>query len=301
MTDNDDTNLDALVDTGWVAAHLDDPTVRLVEADIDTQLYAAGHIPGAVALDWRTDLQSQRIRDVVSGSELEALLAARGIASDTTVVFYGDRSNRYAACAYWLFKLYGHRDCRIMDGGRTKWEAEGRPFSHATPDYPHSDYQAEAADLAIRAFRDQTLAQIFAGLPLVDVRSREEYAGIPASGHPVRRPLGTDDDPHASAQRAGHIPTARNVPWTAAINADGTFRTATELREIYRQQGICPDQPVITYSRIGARSAHSWFVLHELLGYPQVRNYDGSWSEWGSLVRAPIAWEEFDGSHRETP
>jgi thiosulfate/3-mercaptopyruvate sulfurtransferase len=272
-------NPDVLVETDWVAAHLDDPKVRLVESDEDVLLYEVGHIPGAVKLDWHTDQQSQLIRDFVTREEFEQLMSARGIANDTTVVFYGDRNNWYAAYTYWLFKMYGHADCRLMNGGRAKWEAEGRPYSREVPQYPATEYHAQEADLSIRAFRDEVLAHMQAGKPLVDVRSPDEYTG---------KVIHMANYPQEGAQRAGHIPTAQNIPWATAANEDGTFKSADELRAIYTGKGITPDQPVVAYCRIGERSAHTWFVLTQLLGYPDVRNYDGSWTEWGSLVRAPI-------------
>jgi thiosulfate/3-mercaptopyruvate sulfurtransferase len=289
MTASNYTNPDVLVDTSWVAAHLDDPTVRLVEAVAAARRHETGHIPGAVLLDWRTDLQSETIRDFVTREEFEERMAARGIASDTTVVLYGGHDNRHAACAYWLFKLYGHRDCRILNGGRAQWEAEGRSCTRQTPDYPRSAYQARPADLSIRAFRDQVLAHVYASQPLIDARSPEEYKGEAAH---------TAQYPGESAQRAGHIPSARNVPWSCAINGSGTFKDAVELRALYQAQGLNPDQPVIAYSHTGARSAHTWFVLTQLLGYPDVRNYDGSWAEWGGLVRAPIEREHSAGTNR---
>ncbi len=273
------TNPDVLVETDWVAAHLDDPKVRLVESDEDVLLYELGHIPGAVKLDWHTDQQSQLIRDFVTKEEFEALLAARGIANDTTVVFYGDRNNWYAAYTYWLFTMYGHQDCRLMNGGRAKWEAEGRAYTRDVPTHAPTTYTAQEADLSIRAFRDEVLAHMQANKPLIDVRSPDEYSG---------KVLHMANYPQEGAQRAGHIPTAQNIPWATAANPDGTFKSAGELREIYQGKGITPDQPVVAYCRIGERSAHTWFVLTQLLGYPDVRNYDGSWTEWGSLVRAPI-------------
>lgn len=272
-------NPEALVSTEWVAAHLDDPKVRLVESDEDVLLYETGHIPGAVKLDWHTDQQSQLIRDFVTKEEFEELLASRGIANDTTVVFYGDRNNWYAAYTYWLFRMYGHRDLRLMDGGRAKWEAEGRPYTREVATYPRTTYRAQEADESIRAFRDQVLEHFQAGKPLIDVRSPQEYRG---------EVIHMANYPQEGAQRAGHIPTAKNIPWASAANEDGTFKSVAELREIYGGQGITPDQPVVAYCRIGERSAHTWFVLTQLLGYPDVRNYDGSWTEWGSLVRAPI-------------
>ena len=278
-TTSEYTHPEALVSTEWVAAHLDDPKVRLVESDEDVLLYETGHIPGAVKLDWHTDQQSQLIRDFVTKEEFEALLASRGIANDTTVVFYGDRNNWYAAYTFWLFRMYGHGDLRLMDGGRAKWEAEGRPYTREMSTYPQARYTAKEADESLRAFRDEVLEHFQAGRPLIDVRSPQEYSG---------EVIHMASYPQEGAQRAGHIPTAKNIPWATAANADGTFKGASELREIYGGQGITPDQPVIAYCRIGERSAHTWFVLTQLLGYPDVRNYDGSWTEWGSLVRAPI-------------
>ena len=272
-------NPDVLVSTEWVSQHLDDPKVRIVESDEDVLLYEVGHIPGAVNLDWHTDEQDPVMRDFVDKAGFERLMSSRGIANDTTVVFYGDKNNWYAAYTFWLFKLYGHQDCRIMDGGRAKWEAEGRPLTREASSYPATQYRAQEPDLSIRAFRDQVLAHQQAGRPLIDVRSPDEYSG---------KLLHMANYPQEGAQRGGHIPTAKNIPWGTAANADGTFKSAAELREIYGGRGVTPDQPVIAYCRIGERSAHTWFALTQLLGYPDVRNYDGSWTEWGSLVRAPI-------------
>ncbi len=272
-------NADVLVETDWVAQHLNDPKVRIVESDEDVLLYELGHIPGAVKIDWHTDEQDPVVRDFIGKEGFERLMSARGIANDTTVVFYGDRNNWYAAYTYWLFKMYGHRDCRIMNGGRAKWEAEGRPLTREVSQYPPTEYRAQEPDESIRAFRDEVLEHMKAGKPLVDVRSPEEYSGQLVS---------MANYPQEGAQRAGHIPGAKNIPWATAANPDGTFKSAGELREIYEGKGITPDQPVVAYCRIGERSAHTWFVLTQLLGYPDVRNYDGSWTEWGSLVRAPI-------------
>jgi thiosulfate/3-mercaptopyruvate sulfurtransferase len=276
-----------LVETDWVAEHLDDPKVRLVESDEDVLLYEVGHIPGAVKIDWHEDEQDQVTRDFISKEQFEQLLSSRGIANDTTVVFYGDRNNWYAAYTYWLFKMYGHQDCRIMNGGRAKWEAEGRPLVRDVPQHPPTEYKAQEADLSIRAFRDQVLEHIQSGNPLIDVRSPDEYTG---------KVIHMANYPQEGAQRAGHVPTAQNIPWATAANPDGTFKSAQELREIYGGRGITPDKPVVAYCRIGERSAHTWFVLTQLLGYPDVRNYDGSWTEWGSLVRAPIAKGEDPGT-----
>ena len=280
-------NPDALVETEWVAAHLDDPQVRLVESDEDVLLYEAGHLPGAVKIDWHEDEQDQVRRDFIDKAGFEQLMSSRGIANDTTVVFYGDRNNWYAAYTYWLFKMYGHRDCRIMNGGRAKWEAEGRPLTREVRSYPPTEYHAQEADLSIRAFRDQVLEQLRAGKPLVDVRSPDEYTG---------KVIHMANYPQEGAQRAGHIPTAKNIPWATAANEDGTFKSPEQLREIYAGRGVTPEQPVIAYCRIGERSAHTWFVLTQLLGYSDVKNYDGSWTEWGSLVRAPIAKGEDPGT-----
>jgi thiosulfate/3-mercaptopyruvate sulfurtransferase len=270
-----------LVSTQWVADHFDDPGVRILESDEDLLLYELGHIPGALKLDWETQMQQPVIRDFVDKAGFEQLCRERGIANDTTVVFYGDRNNWYATYGYWLFRYYGHDDVRVMDGGRAKWEAEGRPWTREVPSYPETDYTAQEPDGSIRAFRDDVMAQIRAGDPaLVDVRSPQEYTGelLHAVGYPQE-----------GAQRAGHIKGAQNVPWGAAVNEDGTFKPADELKALYEGKGLTPDKAVIAYCRIGERSSHTWFVLRELLGYPDVRNYDGSWTEWGSLVGAPNA------------
>jgi thiosulfate/3-mercaptopyruvate sulfurtransferase len=272
---------EVLVDTAWVAANAALPSVRIVEADEDPLLYEAmGHIPGAVKLDWHVDVQDPIRRDFVNREAFEALMSRYGIANDTTVVFYGDKNNWYAAYSYWLFKLYGHRDARLMNGGRTKWEAEGREYTKDVPEFPATTYTANAADLSQRAFRRQVedhLAKTNAAL--VDVRSPDEYTG---------KLVHMINYPQEGAQRGGHIPGAQNIPWATAANPDGTFKSADELREIYQAKGIVPEKDIIAYCRIGERSAHTWFVLRELLGYPEVRNYDGSWTEWGNLVGAPI-------------
>ena len=270
-----------LVSTQWVADHLDDPNVRLVESDEDVMLYEIGHIRGAVNLDWHTDLQDQVDRDFIDKAEFERLAGQSGIANDTTVVFYGDRNNWYATYALWLFRYYGHEDVRVMDGGRAKWEAEGRGWTREKPAHVAVTYTAKDADPSIRAFREDVMAQVEAGNPaLIDVRSPQEYTGelLHAVGYPQE-----------GAQRAGHIRGAKSIPWAKAANDDGTFRPVEELRSLYGDAGITPDREVIAYCRIGERSSHTWFVLKYLLGYDDVRNYDGSWTEWGSLVRAPIA------------
>lgn len=271
---------EVLVTTDWVAAHLDDPKVRIVESDEDILLYDIGHIPGAVKLDWHTDLQNPVERDFVDKAGFEQLMSRAGIANDTTVVFYGDRNNWYACYTFWLFKYFGHADARVMDGGRAKWEAEGRPYSKDYPSYPATTYSAKDADNSIRAFRDDVLAQVNSGAPnLVDVRSPQEYTGEVI--HMVNYP-------QEGAQRGGHVKGAKNIPWAKAANEDGTFKSPAELTDLYTSQGVTPDKEVIAYCRIGERSSHTWFVLTYLLGYNNVRNYDGSWTEWGSMVNVPI-------------
>ena len=270
-----------LVSTDWVAQHLNDTKVRIVEADEDVLLYEVGHIPGAVKLDWHTDLQDPIERDFVDKAGFEKLMAGKGISNDTTVVLYGDKNNWYATYTLWLFKLYGHQDVRVMDGGRLKWEKEGREWTREVPSYRQTSYTARERDDSIRAFRDQVKAQMEANKPLIDVRSPAEYKG---------ELIHMLDYPQEGAQRGGHIPHAKSIPWgTAANPEDGTFKPASELRKIYAEQnGIGSNQEVITYCRIGERSSHTWFVLTYLLGYPKVKNYDGSWTEWGNLVDAPI-------------
>jgi thiosulfate/3-mercaptopyruvate sulfurtransferase len=272
---------EVLVSTDWVAEHLDDPNVRIVESDEDVLLYDMGHIPGAINLDWHTDLQDQVKRDFLDRAGFEELMRKNGIGNDTTVVFYGDRNNWYATYTYWLFKYFGHKDARVMNGGRAKWEAEGRPMSRDVPSYPKSTYTAQEPDERIRAYRDDVLKQVESGAPaLVDVRSVPEYTGE------VLHMAGYAQE---GAQRGGHVLGAKSIPWATAANEDGTFKSPDQLREIYGGKGITPDRNVIAYCRIGERSSHTWFVLRELLGYPDVRNYDGSWTEWGSMVGVPIA------------
>jgi thiosulfate/3-mercaptopyruvate sulfurtransferase len=273
---------EVVVSTEWLAEHLNDPTVRIVESDEDVLLYETGHIPGAVKIDWHTDEQDQLRRDFVDRAGFERLAASRGIANDTTVVFYGDRNNWYATYTFWLFRLYGHTDLRVLNGGRAKWEAEGRPLVKEVPSYPATTYTATEPDLAIRAFRDEVLAQYVgaqAGTALVDVRSPAEYKG---------EVIAMVNYPQEGAQRAGHVPGARNIPWARAANEDGTFKSAEELRALYEGEGVTPNKKVVAYCRIGERSSHTWFVLTQLLGYENVKNYDGSWTEWGSLVGVPI-------------
>ncbi|MGB9751938.1 MAG: sulfurtransferase [Roseiflexus castenholzii] len=272
---------EALVDTAWVADHLNDPKVRIVECDEDILLYDQGHIPGAVKIDWVGELNDPIIRDYLDRERFERLMVSKGISNDTTVVFYGDKHNWWATYALWVFKLFGHADARIMNGGRAKWIAEGRPLTREVPSYPPGEYHApERNDAAIRAFRDQVLVHIRQpGTALVDVRSPQEYTG---------ERLHMPEYPQEGALRGGHIPTAVNIPWASAVREDSTFKSADELRELYAGKGITPDKDVIAYCRIGERSSHTWFVLTYLLGYPNVRNYDGSWTEWGNAVGLPI-------------
>jgi len=271
---------ETLVDTSWVADHLNDPKVRLIEADEDVLLYEVGHIPGAVKLDWHVDVQNPLSRDFVDQEGFEKLLSRYGVSEDTTIVLYGDRNNWYAAYTYWLFSEYGHKGLKILNGGRAKWEAEGRPFTKEVPKFAATNYKAQPADESNRAFRDDVAAGLKdSNRRLIDVRSPQEYSG---------ELLHMVNYPQEGAQRAGHVPGAKNIPWATAANADGTFKSAEELRQIYGGKDIKPENEVISYCRIGERSAHTWFVLTQLLGYPNVRNYDGSWTEWGSLVRSPI-------------
>lgn len=275
-------NPDVLVSTDWVAQHLNDPNIRIVESNEDPLLYPSGHIPGAVQVDWTTDLNDPLRRDYLDKAGFEALMSRIGATNETTVVFYGDKNNWWATYAMWVFQLFGHNRVKIMDGGRLKWEQEGRPFTRDVPQYPPAAYQApERDDRAIRAFRDQVIKHIESRKPLVDVRSPDEYTG---------KKLHMEGYPQEGALRGGHIPGAKNVPWARAVNTtDGTFKTADELRAIYEQeQGLKPEDDIIAYCRIGERSSHTWFVLKYLLGYPNVRNYDGSWTEWGNSVGVPI-------------
>jgi len=269
---------ETLVETEWVAQHLTDPKVRIVESDEDVLLYDQGHIPGAVKIDWQADLQDRLRRDYISPAEFEALMSRAGIANDTTVVFYGDKNNWWACYAFWTFKLFGHADCRIMNGGRKKWISENRPLSTEVPSYPPTTYRAKEQDRRIRAFRDEVLASL-GRVSLVDVRSPGEYTG---------ELIHMADYPQEGALRGGHIPTARNIPWAKAVNDDGTFKSADALMALYEGQGITKDKPTIVYCRIGERSSLTWYVLTYLLGYEGVKNYDGSWTEWGNLVGVPI-------------
>jgi thiosulfate/3-mercaptopyruvate sulfurtransferase len=268
-----------LVETEWVAQHLNDPAVRIVESNEDALLYDTGHIPGAVRVDWFTTLQHPVRRDFLTKEEFEALCSSLGISNDTTVVFYGDKSNWFAVYAFWLFEYYGHEKRKVMNGGRARWVAENRPLTTEVPSYPPTQYRAKEPNASIRAFRDDVMRHIQTGLPLVDVRSPKEYTGelIHMPGYPQE-----------GAQRGGHIPGAVNIPWAQAVDEDGRFKSPEALRELYQSRGVTPDKDIIAYCRIGERSSHTWFVLKYLLGYPKVRNYDGSWTEWGNLVGAPI-------------
>ena len=280
-------NPDILVSTQWVEDHLDDPNIRLVESDEDVLLYEQGHVPGAVKLDWVADLNDDIRRDYIDREGFEKLVRERGISNDTTVVFYGDKNNWWATYALWVFHLFGHTNTKIMDGGRIKWVAENRPMTREVPSYPQTDYIAqERNDSEIRAFRDEVMARLDRannklkeGVALVDVRSNPEFTG---------EMLHMVNYPQEGAQRGGHIPGAQNVPWATAVREDGTFKSPEDLRNIYEPKGVTPDKDVVAYCRIGERSSHTWFVLKHLLGYPNVRNYDGSWTEWGNLVGAPI-------------
>lgn len=271
---------EALVDADWVQAHLADPSVRLIEVDVDTTAYEQGHIPGAVGFNWQRELQDQLLRAPLSKEQLEVLLSRAGVSNDTTIVLYGDNNNWFAAWAFWILKYYGHRDVRLLDGGRVKWLADKREITTEVPSYPRTSYTAQALHSEIRAFRDQILLSLGRnGFALVDVRSPGEFSG---------ELLAPANLPQEGAQRGGHIPGAANIPWSQAVREDSTFKSAQELRALYEGKGITADKEVVAYCRIGERSSHTWFVLHYLLGYPGVRNYDGSWTEWGSLIGVPI-------------
>jgi thiosulfate/3-mercaptopyruvate sulfurtransferase len=268
----------ALVSAQWVEDHLDDPDVVLVEVDEDTAAYDKGHLKGAIKLDWTTDLQDQVRRDFVNKGQFEALLSSRGVANDSTVVLYGGNNNWFAAYAYWYFKLYGHQDVRLLDGGRKKWELDSRELTDELPSRATTSYTAGEQDRSIRAFRDEVV-QAIGAQNLVDVRSPDEFAGkLVAPAHL----------PQEGAQRPGHIPSAINVPWSKAANEDGTFKSDDELKALYGDAGLDGSKDTIAYCRIGERSSHTWFVLRELLGHQNVKNYDGSWTEYGSLVGVPI-------------
>jgi thiosulfate/3-mercaptopyruvate sulfurtransferase len=271
---------EVLVETDWVAAHLDDADLRLVEVDVDTTAYDSGHIPGAIGWNWRRDTQQMIRRDIPEKAELEDLLERSGIGNDTTVILYGDNNNWFATYAFWLLKLYGHKDVRIMNGGRKKWMDEGRPSTTELPEITPTSYQAKHTDASLRAKRDDVLKSLEKpGSGLVDVRSPKEYSG---------ELLAPENLPQEGAQRGGHIPSAANIPWSMAVREDGTFKSAEDLIALYNNHAITADKEIIAYCRIGERSSHTWFVLKYLLGFKNVRNYDGSWTEWGSAIGLPI-------------
>ena len=271
---------ESLVSTEWVAEHGSDANVRLVEVDVDTSAYEQGHIAGAVGWNWQSQLQQPVRRDLASKEEIEQLLGSSGIGNDSTVILYGDNNNWFAAWAFWQLKYYGHGDVRIMNGGRAKWEAEGRPLTTDAPSPVATTYTAAEGDQSIRAYRDQVLSLVNAGsVSLVDVRAPAEYSG---------ELLAPANLPQEGSQRGGHIPGAANIPWGQAVAEDGTFKSADDLTALYGGQGIDGGRETIAYCRIGERSSHTWFVLTQLLGMENVRNYDGSWTEWGSIVGAPI-------------
>lgn len=273
-------NPDVLVSTDWVAEHSGDAGIMVVESDEDVLLYNTGHVPGSVKIDWQIDLQDQVIRDYVNKENFEKLLSEKGISNDTTVVFYGDKSNWWACYAFWTFKIFGHEKCLIMNGGRQKWIDEGRELTKDVPQNDKTSYSVGALNESIRAFRDDVVPHIGSNNPLIDVRSPGEFSG---------ELLHMPNYPQEGALRGGHIPGAQNVPWATAANEDGTFKSADELKAIYEDdKGLKADDDVIAYCRIGERSSHTWFVLTYLLGFSKVRNYDGSWTEWGNLVRVPI-------------
>jgi thiosulfate/3-mercaptopyruvate sulfurtransferase len=273
---------EVLVSADWVEQHRNDPKVRIVESDEDVLLYDMGHVPGAVKIDWQGDLQDQLVRDYINAEKFAAICARSGIANDTTVVFYGDKSNWWACYAFWAFKLFGHNDCRVMNGGRKLWIDQNRPLTKELPQYPRTEYKIQPGnEEQIRVFRDAVLEHSKSGKPLLDVRSPKEFTGEKTH---------MEDYPQEGALRGGHIPGAVSVPWSRSVNDDGTFKSADELKAIYQEEvGLKTTDDIVAYCRIGERSSLTWFVLTYLLGYSKVRNYDGSWCEWGNLVRVPIA------------
>lgn len=281
MSDQNYARTDALVSVQWVADHLEDSNVRIVESNEDPLLYSSGHVPGAVHIDWVTDLNDQVRRDYLNKETFEQLMSKHGISNDTLVVFYGDKNNWWACYAFWVFQLFGHTKAAIMNGGRKLWDAENRPLTRDVPSYPATTYHApQRADYKVRAFRDQVLSHVEAEGPMIDVRSPGEFSG---------ELLHMPDYPQEGTLRGGHIPGAKSIPWGKAANEDGTFKSVDDLKSLYeKDNGFSTDQNIITYCRIGERSSHTWFVLTYLLGYENVRNYDGSWTEWGNLVRVPI-------------
>jgi thiosulfate/3-mercaptopyruvate sulfurtransferase len=272
---------EVLVSTEWVGEHSQDPNLRIVESDEDVLLYTQGHIPGAVKIDWHTDLQDTVVRDYIDKDRFAQLCASKGIANDTTVIFYGDKNNWWACYAFWVFRLYGHEKCLVMNGGRKRWEMDQRPWSRdPEPTYPATQYAPKDPDPSIRAFHDEVLKHARAGKPLVDVRSPGEYTG---------ELLHMPDYPQEGALRGGHIPGALSIPWSKAAAEDGTFKSAKELEQLYcKENGLSRRGRTIAYCRIGERSSHTWFVLKYLLGFNHVKNYDGSWTEWGNMVAMPI-------------
>jgi thiosulfate/3-mercaptopyruvate sulfurtransferase len=280
MSENGYAHPQVLVSTTWVADHWEDPGVRIIESDEDVLLYDVGHVPGAVKVDWVNDLNDPVVRDYIDAERFSKLMSEKGIGNDTTVVFYGDKNNWWACYAFWVFQLFGHTNAKVMNGGRKKWIDEGRNLSKEVPQYPRANYRVPRRDDApIRAFRDEVLRHVKAGKPLVDVRSPGEYRG---------ELLHMPDYPQEGALRGGHIPGAKNIPWARATNEDGTFKSYAELKALYEGEGITPEKDIVAYCRIGERSSHTWFVLNYLLGYAHIRNYDGSWTEWGNGVGLPI-------------
>ena len=270
---------EVLVSTHWVAGHLSDAKVKLIEVDVDTTQYDEGHVPGAAGLNWTSQLQDQVRRDIATKDQVSALLSQAGVSNDDTVILYGDNNNWFAAYAFWLLRMYGHQNLRLMDGGRKKWLDEGRPTTKDAANPAKASYKASGPDLSLRASREEVLTALGGGkTALVDVRSPAEYNGE------IMAPPGLPE----TAQRMGHIPTAQNIPWAQAANEDGTFKSDEELKQLYGAKGVTGDKDVIAYCRIGERSSHTWFALKYLLGYKNVKNYDGSWTEWGSMVGMPI-------------
>jgi thiosulfate/3-mercaptopyruvate sulfurtransferase len=271
---------DVLVEPEWLAEHLNDDGIRIVEVDENPDLYVQGHIPGAIGFDWKRDLQDQVKRDFLGPEDFGALFGSRGVSNEHTIVLYGDRNNWFAAYTYWYLKYYGHDKVKLLNGPREKWISDGRAASVEAPSYAPASFTAQSGDDAIRARRDEVLGAIGDATQLVDVRSPAEFAGE------IISPQGYEQE---GAQRGGHIPGAASIPWAQAVKEDGTFKSADELRDLYGGKGVLSGEPIIAYCRIGERSAHTWFVLHELLGQERVKNYDGSWTEWGSLVGVPVA------------
>jgi thiosulfate/3-mercaptopyruvate sulfurtransferase len=270
---------DVLVEPQWLEEHLNDDSIRIVEVDENPDLYREAHIPGAIGFDWKTDLQDQVKRDFLSPDEFGRLFGSRGISNEHQIILYGDRNNWFAAYTYWYLKYYGHENVKLLNGPRERWISEGRPTTTEVPSYPEATFEAKPGNENIRARRDEVLDAIGNGRTLVDVRSPQEYSGELIS------PIGYEQE---GAQRGGHIPGAKSIPWAQAVKEDGTFKSADELRDLYGGKGALSGSPIIAYCRIGERSAHTWFVLRELLGQDDVKNYDGSWTEWGNMVNVPV-------------